>query len=69
MKYIKSRHHSEDASATEVQGEERVDAYEASYERDETTGPLKQTQKKGSSEHEKFKERVSHEEKGFAKGA
>ena len=56
LKHVKARHHSDDAPTN---GEERVDAYEASYERDETVGPLKGT---GAQEHEKLKERVSHKE-------
>jgi len=54
IQYIKDRHH---AAPT---GEERVDAREASYERDEITGPLKGSDAGVKEVHERevIKERV-----------
>ena len=56
---MKARHHSE----VPTNGEERVDAYEAVYERDETVGPLKDS----ASQQKHVKERVSEKDgTGFA---
>ncbi|KAI0766781.1 hypothetical protein BC629DRAFT_1292894 [Irpex lacteus] len=57
VQHIKERHHS--APPKGLNGEERVDAYEASYERDETTGPLKNSAPKENAQREQYKERVS----------
>ena len=49
MEHVKKRHAETDSSEListskgATSGEERVDAYEATYERDETSGPLKKT--------------------------
>ncbi|KAJ3555749.1 hypothetical protein NM688_g2400 [Phlebia brevispora] len=61
LKHVKSRH--------ENNNEERVDAYEASYERDETTGPLGDAAHKGTVEEVKVKERVSQKGKGTSPGS
>jgi len=64
IQYIKDRHHStQSASDTPDQvkptnGEERLDAREATYERDEISGPLKGSGVKEVHEREVIKERV-----------
>lgn len=51
VKHVKERHH---GTGTE----ERVDAYEASYERDETSGPLRSGVKKTKTIKEKVSEKI-----------
>ncbi|KAI0342752.1 hypothetical protein BDW22DRAFT_149138 [Trametopsis cervina] len=60
VQHIKDRHHTEH-SAGKLEGEERVDAYEASYERDDLTGPLKNSAQKEVVEKSEYKERVVRE--------
>ena len=52
-----------------VNGEERVDAYEASYEKDDLTGPLKHAAPKEGVERQVYKERVSRKESDLPGGA
>jgi hypothetical protein len=45
-----------------VNGDERVDAYEATYERDEMTGPLKHSAPKEKNERQAMKDRLGEKE-------
>ncbi|EKM58393.1 uncharacterized protein PHACADRAFT_252678 [Phanerochaete carnosa HHB-10118-sp] len=51
-----------------VSGEERVDAYEATYERDEMTGPLKHSAKMEGTERDVYKQRVDRKESDLPGG-
>ncbi|KAI0091200.1 hypothetical protein BDY19DRAFT_1046901 [Irpex rosettiformis] len=57
--HIKDRHHSQ-----VVNGEERLDAYEASYERDDLDGPLNASRKKNF----KYQKTVSKKESDLSGG-
>ncbi|PSR71377.1 hypothetical protein PHLCEN_2v12753 [Hermanssonia centrifuga] len=68
VKYVKARHHEQESpmpkpedvpgSKEGLTGEERPDAYEASYEKDDLTGPLKNSPK-DNVQREVYKEKVS----------
>lgn len=51
-----------------LSGEERVDAYEATYESDELTGPLKHSAKKEDKERDAYKQRVDKKESDLPGG-
>lgn len=76
LQHIKGRHGHPDSAMAEqsgnnkgaTSGEERVDAYEATYERDEMTGPLKHTVDKESKERDTFKQRIDRKESDLPGG-
>lgn len=65
VEHVHKRHHgkgSEPTTKGAVSGEERVGAYEATYERDETTGPLKHSAPKEQKERNAYKQKVGQKE-------
>lgn len=77
--HVKARHHDTDSPSSDpdrapstpasaANGEDRVDAYEAVYERDDLTGPLNNPAPKENIERVTIKERVSPEDRHLSRG-